>query len=123
MGRSSASCQRALFRFAVFLAVAAALGERPASAQAVEFDSRATIFHEPAKGSTMTVYTPSADLTARPWDFLSVSAGWEADIVSGASERLKAGPLARNPDVVSAASSISDTRQIGRGSIAVKREA
>ena len=43
----------------------------------------------------MTVYTPSTDLTVNPWDFLSVSAGWEADIVSGASERIKSGPLSR----------------------------
>src|SRR5689334_18338090 len=75
-----------------------------ARAQVVELDARTLFFHEPAKGSSMTVYTPSTDLTVRPWDFLAVSAGWEADIVSGASERIKAGPLSRNPDIVSGAS-------------------
>jgi len=93
-----------------------------ARAQVVEFDTRATFFHEPAKGSTMTVYTPAADLTVNPWDYLSVSAGWEADIVSGASERIKAGPLSRNPDVISAASPIKDVRNVGRGSVTVKRD-
>jgi hypothetical protein len=94
---------------------------RTARAQAVELDARTLFFHEPAKNSTMTVYTPSTDLTVRPWDFLSVSAGWEADIVSGASERVKAGPLARTPDIVSTAS-VKDVRQMGRGSFTVKRE-
>src|SRR3954463_5877609 len=92
-------------------------------AQAVVLDTRTTFFHEPAKGSTMTVYTPSTDLTVNPWDFLSVSAGWEADIVSGASERIKSGPLSRTAgaDVVSGAS-VKDVRHLGRGSVAIKRE-
>src|SRR5690349_18595261 len=75
------------------LLAAALLFAQNASAQAAELDTRVTFFHEPAKGSTMTVYTPSTDLTVRPWEFLSVSGGWEADIVSGASERVKTGPL------------------------------
>ena len=94
---------------------------RMARAQVVELDARTLFFHEPAKGSTMTVYTPSTDLTVRPWDFLAVSAGWEADIVSGASERIKAGPLSRNPDIVTGAS-VKDVRNMGRGSFTVKRE-
>src|SRR6185295_13611611 len=90
-----------------------------ARAQAVQLDSRVTLFHEPAKGSTMTVYTPSTDLTVNPWDFLSVTAGWEADIVSGASERIKTGPLSRSgPDTITGAS-VKDFRNIGRGSVAV----
>jgi hypothetical protein len=80
------------------------------------------VFHEPAPGSSMTVYTPSSDLTVNPWDFLSVTAGWEADIVSGASERIKAGPiLARIPDIVTGAS-VKDTRNLERASVTVKRE-
>jgi hypothetical protein len=92
-------------------------------AQTVEVDARTTFFHEPAPGSTMTVYTPSTDLTARPWEALSVSAGWEADIVSGASERIKAGPLSRTTgaDVVTGAS-VKDVRHQFRGSVTVKRD-
>src|SRR6266446_10376058 len=105
---------RAVSWFALLTALLALLSVPGTSrAQAVELDARTLFFYEPAKGSSMTVYAPSADLTARPWDFLSVSAGWEADIVSGASERIKAGPLARNPDIVSGASSISDVRHLG----------
>jgi len=96
---------------------------RVSAAQVAELDSRVTFFHEPAKGSSMTVYTPSTDLTVRPWDFLSVSGGWEADIVSGASERVKTGPLSRaGPDAITGAS-IYDVRHIGRGSVMVRRDA
>jgi Protein of unknown function (DUF3570) len=115
---------RAVSRFALFGAIFVLWGiltPSLADAQAVEFDARTLFFFEPAKGSSMTVYTPSTDLTVRPWDFLAVSAGWEADIVSGASERIKAGPLSRNPDIVSGAS-VKDVRHMGRGSFTVKRD-
>ena len=107
---------------ALVLALSALALGRTAAAQALELDSRVTMFHEPAKGSTMTVYTPSTDLTARPWDFLAVTGGWEADIVSGASERVKTGPLSRaGPDAITWAS-IKDVRHIGRGSVTLKRD-
>src|SRR5258708_28329064 len=76
--------------FALLTAVLGLFAARTARAQAVELDARTLFFFEPARGSSMTVYAPSADLTARPWEFLAVSAGWGADIVSGASERIKA---------------------------------
>src|SRR5437868_12983629 len=121
MRRSPGKPQRAVSRLALLGAMALLLVARMARAQVVELDARTLFFHEPAKGSTMTVYTPSTDLTVRPWDFLAVSAGWEADIVTGASERIKAGPLSRNPDIVTGAS-VKDVRQMGRGSFTVKRE-
>jgi hypothetical protein len=52
-----------------------------------------------------------------------VSGGWEADIVSGASERVKTGPLSRaSPDTITGAS-VHDVRHIGRGSVTVRRDA
>ncbi|HMJ51024.1 MAG TPA: DUF3570 domain-containing protein [Polyangiaceae bacterium] len=108
---------------ALVLTTVAWLLARTAGAQAAEVDSRVTLFHEPAKGSSMTVYTPSTDLTVRPWDFLAVTGGWEADIVSGASERVKTGPLSRaGPDAITGAS-VNDVRHIGRGSVTVRRDA
>src|SRR5579859_4589568 len=121
MRRRPGNLQRAVSRLAALGAMALLVVVRAAHAQVVEVDARTLFFHEPAKGSTITVYTPSTDLTVRPWDFLSVSAGWEADIVSGASERIKAGPLSRNPDIVTGAS-VKDVRHQGRGSFTVKRE-
>jgi hypothetical protein len=122
MRPSPGKSTRVVLRFALWVAAFALLVSRQARAQAVEVDARTLFFHEPAKGSTMTVFAPATDLTVRPWEFLSVSAGWEADIVSGASERIKAGPLSRNPDITSGAS-VKDTRNMARGSFTVKREA
>lgn len=106
---------------ALVAAIAVAFVAREARGQVLQLDGRAMVFHEPAPGSTMTVYTPSTDLSATPWEFLKVSAGWEADIVSGASERLKAGPVFGRPDVISAAS-VHDTRNLERGSVTITRE-
>jgi hypothetical protein len=122
--RAIGASRGAAAKLASFLALALFFCSAAARAQAVQLDSRFMLFHEPAKGSTMTVYTPSTDLTVSPWDFLSVSAGWEADIVSGASERIKTGPLTRTggTDVVSGAS-VKDFRNQGRGSFTIKRDA
>jgi hypothetical protein len=121
--RPSAGTPHAAAPAALAWAIALSAWSGVASGQAVTLDTRATLFHEPAPGSTMTVYTPSADLTAEPWEALSVSAGWEADIVSGASERIKSGPLSRTAgaDVVTGAS-VKDVRHQVRGSFTVKRE-
>ena len=84
-----------------------------ARAQVADAELRATVFHEPSPTSKMTVLTPSAQVGVSPWEFLRVHAGYEADIVSGASEAVKAGPLSP-PDVVSAAS-VHDFRHVVNG--------
>ena len=114
---------RAGSRFAMVSAMASLFCAGAAGAQAVTLDSRVLLFHEPSKGSGMTVYAPSTDLTVNPWDFLAVSGGWEADIVSGASEKIKGGPISRvGADVVTGAS-VKDVRHQGRGSVTFKRDA
>jgi hypothetical protein len=73
----------------------------------------------------MTVYTPGADLEVRPSEWLAVRAGWEADVVSGASVAVKAGPAygATHPgaDVITAAS-VKDLRNRARGGFTLKKE-
>ena len=63
-----------------------------AGAQLVNADLRTTVFLEPSKESHLTVITPAADIGAHPWTFLDVHVGYEADIVSGATEAIKSGP-------------------------------
>ncbi len=89
-------------------------------AQVVDTRLRATVFHEPSPTSKMTVLTPSAELTVTPADFLTLAAGYSADIVSGASEAVKAGPLSP-PDVVSAAS-VHDIRHQVNGGFTITRK-
>lgn len=91
-----------------------------ARAQVVEVDLNGAAFHEPSEKSAMTVYNPGATLTVLPWDWLSVGVHYESDIVSGASEPVKAGPLA-DPDVISQAS-VTDTRHLVSPSIGIFRK-
>lgn len=104
------------------LAVALLVRVRVAVAQVVETDMRAGVFLEPSlKGSRMRVITPSLSVAATPVDFLTVTAGYAADVVSGASESVKAGPsFADTPDIVSAAS-VTDLRQVATGGVVLHR--
>jgi hypothetical protein len=98
----------------------------PAPAQVVEADTAHTIYYENPTKTNMFVYSPSADLQARPWEWLAVRGGWEADIVSGASVAVKAGPAyARSQpaaDVITTAS-VKDVRNVGRWGLTVKKDA
>jgi hypothetical protein len=88
-------------------------------AQIVDTDLRTTFFVEPSEESRLIVITPAVDLGVHPWTFLEVRLGWEADIVSGATEAVKAGPIA---DAVSAATEFKDTRHLVRGGFTVTGE-
>jgi hypothetical protein len=96
-----------------------------ARAQAVTFDTSHALYTEAPTGSHMTIYTPSVDLEATPWDWLQVRAGWEADVVTGASVAVKAGAAyqANHPgaDVVTAAS-VNDLRDQAHGGFTIKSD-
>ncbi|MBK7582253.1 MAG: DUF3570 domain-containing protein [Myxococcales bacterium] len=91
-----------------------------AQAQVVEVELNGAAFQEPSEKSAMTVYNPGATLTALPWDWLSLGVHYEADIVTGATEPVKAGPLS-SPDVISQAS-ITDIRHVVSGSFTLSRK-
>jgi hypothetical protein len=108
--------------FVVVLVAACLAVAGPARAQSVvEIDTSHTVFYEAPTKTHMFVYSPSADVQASPWAWLDVRAGWEADVVSGASVATKAGPAyaSNHPDVVSTAS-VRDFRNLGRGEGAFK---
>ncbi|MEB2312953.1 MAG: DUF3570 domain-containing protein [Sorangiineae bacterium] len=94
---------------------------RPARAQTATAKLGSTVFYEPSRTSKMTVLSPSADVSVSPWTFLSVDAGYSADIVTGASEAVKAGPIT-SVDVVSSATHLSDFRHIVHGGFTITRE-
>jgi hypothetical protein len=100
------------------LALALAATVRPAAAQVAQADLRTTAFVEPSKTSHLTVITPAANVAVQPTDFLDVHAAYTADIVSGATEAIKAGPVA---DVVTSATHFSDTRHEFDGGVAITR--
>jgi hypothetical protein len=92
-----------------------------ASAEAVDVDLRSSAFYEPSSSSKLLVINPSVGVSAIPADWLKISANYEADIVTGASEPVKAGRLG-GVDVVSAATSFSDTRHQFSGGFTLTRE-
>jgi hypothetical protein len=113
---------------ALGIAIAAALlaHGRSALAQVAEFNTTHTIYYESPFKSHMFVYSPAADLKVTPIDALDVRAGWEADVVSGASVAVKAGPAYAathpNADIVTAAS-VHDFRNVAHGGFTVRHEA
>lgn len=118
--RLSRSVRSRLAGLGGLAAAAVSLLATPAAAQVVELDLNNASFHEPSTSSQMTVHNPGATLTVLPWDWLTLGVHYEADVVSGASEPVKAGPLS-SPDVISQAS-VTDLRHLVSGSFTLSRK-
>jgi len=116
--------KRSAFGAVVIVAALAVADE--AAAQVVDFDTTHTVYYEAPIRTHMFVYSPGVNLAAHPWSFLDVHGGWEADVVSGASVKIKAGSAykASQPaaDVISVAS-VHDLRNVGKGGFTLKKDA
>lgn len=86
----------------------------------VDVDLHTGVFLEPSSTSDVSVINPAVRIQATPLDALSIHASYEADIVSGASESVKAGPVT-GVDVVSSATRFSDTRHVAGGGLTLRR--
>ncbi len=106
---------------AAFGALAGVLTSAAAHAQVVEAAPRASVLIEPSKTSKLLVLNPSAAVNATPTDWLDVHVGYEADIVSGATESLKGGRLSP-VDIVSSATDFKDTRHLVSGGFGLTRD-
>jgi len=102
------------------LGLSALLSATSARAQVATLDVNSGLFVEPSKRSGLTVVNPSAVLAVKPSNWLTVQGGYEADIVSGASEAVKGGRLS-NVDIVTSATHFSDTRHAFTGGFTVTR--
>src|SRR5262245_23939555 len=110
---------RMLFRAKALAFVALFVTAPDVAAQYVDADLRTTFFTEPSKESHLNVITPAAEVGVHPWTFLEVHVGYEADIVSGATEAVKSGPTV---DIISAPTEFKDTRHQFRGGFTVTGE-
>jgi hypothetical protein len=110
--------------FAAFFTVQTA-GFRVANAETISVDTAHALYHESPTGSKMTVYTPSLNVKATPASWFDIKAGYEADVVSGASVAVKAGPAyqATHPgaDVVTSAS-VRDYRHKAAGGVRLSKD-
>jgi len=102
------------------LGVSVLFGAASARAQVAALDLNSALFVEPSKRSGLTVWNPSAVLAVTPTNWLTVQGGYEADIVSGASESVKGGRLS-SVDIVTSATHFSDTRHALTGGFTVTR--
>ena len=109
----------ALAGIASFLAVSA-LSSAPRS-EVVGLDLRGTYYREGTPYGKMTVYNPAGQLSVKPADWLAVRAGWEADVVSGASIKTRNAQRGQNPDAISTAS-VKDFRQAASFGFALTRK-
>jgi len=105
---------------AALLGLSVVVGAASAHAQAASLDLNSALFVEPSKRSGLTVWNPSAALAVTPTNWLTVQGGYEADIVSGASESVKGGRLS-SVDIVSSATHFSDARHALTGGFTVTR--
>jgi hypothetical protein len=103
------------------LAVVATLLADSAGAEVASVNLGSGLFVEPASESSVTVITPALSVSAKPSSAFGIQAGYEADIVSGASEAVKVGRLG-SADIVSAATKFSDTRHVANGGFTLTRE-
>jgi hypothetical protein len=93
----------------------------PAHAQVADVAPRANVFVEPSKTSKLLVLNPSIEAQGYATEWLDVKLGYEADIVSGATESLKGGRLSP-VDVVSSATDFKDTRHLVSGAFTLKHD-
>ncbi len=107
----------------VGMSLVSAASAARASAQVAVVDTAHTLYHEAPTRTNMTVYTPGVDVAVTPASWLTVRGGYEADVVSGASVGVKAGPAyaAVNPgaDVISTAS-VRDYRHAPRAGVTLR---
>lgn len=94
---------------------------RPARADWGEFEAYATLFYEFGETLNMLVVTPRANLRVDPVNELSLHAGWEADIVSGASVAVVDAP-STGVDVITSATQLEDFRNVVNGGLEVRSE-
>jgi hypothetical protein len=110
---------RARLALATVALLALAAGARRADAN-TEAASRVTIFREPStSNSGITVIHPQVDASAALGSTFNISAGYEVDVVSGATPRTF-GP-ASGVEAVSGATKFSDVRQEVKGGFEFNR--
>jgi Protein of unknown function (DUF3570) len=92
-----------------------------ASAQS-GFDATTTVFYEKGGPLEMTVLNPAVKANAQIVEALSLRAGWEADVVSGASVAVVDAPGGSSVDAVTSATTLDDFRQVARGGATLRSD-
>ncbi len=78
-------------------------------------DATSTFFYEAGGPLHMTVINPRVSGDVAATDMLSIQAGWEADVVSGASVAVVDAPGAVGVDAITSATRVKDLRNVFSG--------
>ncbi|HEX5661849.1 MAG TPA: DUF3570 domain-containing protein, partial [Polyangiales bacterium] len=78
-------------------------------------DATSTVFYESGGPLNMTVINPRVAADVAAAEMLSLQAGWEADVVSGASVAIVDAPGATGVDAITSATKLSDFRNVFHG--------
>ena len=98
--------------------LAAGLASRvDAQNAASTIDATTTVFHEAGGPLHMTVTNPAVNASVAATEALSIQAGWEADVVSGASVAVVDAPgsSSQGVDAITSATKLHDFRQLVKG--------
>ena len=88
----------------------------------VRVDTTTTVFKESSPGELeMLVVTPSLDIAGDAGEHLTLRAGWEADIVTGASVAIVDDPSG-DVDAISSATRLDDLRNTAGGGFTLKSD-
>lgn len=85
-------------------------------------DTTTTVFYEKGGPLNMTVVNPSVRANGQILEELSVNAGWQADVVSGASVAIVDAPGGSSVDAVTSATTLEDFRQVVNGGVGVRSD-
>jgi hypothetical protein len=97
------------------IALVLALGGVTRAQAQSQVDATSTVFYEKGGPLHMTVVNPRVAADVAVADMLSLQAGWEADVVTGASVAVVDAPGANSVDAITSATKLSDTRHVFRG--------
>lgn len=89
-------------------------------ADAGEIEAYSTLFYEFGGPLNMLVITPRADVRVNPHEALTLRAGWEADVVSGASVAVVDAP--GSVDAITSATRVEDFRNVFSGSMELRSQ-
>ncbi len=86
-----------------------------------EVDVATTVYYEPGGTLHMTVVNPAVEVGGAVHERLRLQAGWEADVVTGASVRIVDAP-SPDPDVITSATLLDDVRNVAHGGLTLVDE-
>jgi len=104
----------------ILTVVFCALGQRAAAQNSV--DTTTTVFYEKGGPLNMTVVNPSVKANADVVEELALHAGWQADVVSGASVAVVDAPGGSSVDAVTSATTLYDLRQVASGGLTLRSD-